>query len=91
MDEHRDLASEQFDVSNDEIDKYVSFSSRVCKNVQGGLDKRRVEPKFIKQYEDASILRYVVKLYETYLAFIPRIEPFYRRPIRSTSRLKYSS
>ena len=33
MDEHKDLASEQFNVSNDEIGKYVLFSSRVCKNV----------------------------------------------------------
>ena len=85
------MSTEQFNVSNDEIDKYVSFSGKVCKNVQGGLDHRREEPKFIKQYEDASNPRCAVKLYETYLAFIPRIEPFYRRPIRSTSRLKYSS
>ena len=91
MDEHRDLASEQFNVSNDEIGKYVSFSGRVSKNVQGGLDHRRVEPKLIKQYEEASNPRCVVKLYETYLALIPRIGPFYRRPIQSTSGLKYSS
>ena len=91
MDVHRDLASEQLNVSNDGIGKYVSFSGRVSKNVQGGLDHRRVEPKFIKQYEEASNPRCVVRLYETYLALIPRIGPFYRRPIQSTSGLKYSS
>ena len=39
MDEHRDLASEQYNVSNDEIGKYmyVLLASRLCKNVQGEL------------------------------------------------------
>ena len=85
------MAFEQTNVSNDEIDKYVSFSGRISKNVQDGLDHRRVEPKFIKQYENASNQRCVVKLYETYLALIPRIGPFYTRPIQSTSGFKYSS
>ena len=46
----------------DLIGQYVLSASRVCKNVQGELDHRRVEPKFIKQYADASNPRCVVKL-----------------------------
>ena len=64
MSEHRDFASEHFNASNDEIGKYVWFSSRVCKNVKGGLDRRHVELKFLKQYADASNPRFVVRFYE---------------------------
>jgi len=53
MDEHRNLAAEQFQVKADTVGKYINFSGRVCKNVQGGLDQRRIEPKLIKHFEQS--------------------------------------
>lgn len=67
MDEHRELEVSQFDIGSDTVGKYVRFHGRISKNTQGGLDRRKLEPKAVTQYADPTNQRCIVKLFEEYL------------------------
>lgn len=81
-DEHRDLHTDQFRLTEENGQKVLTFYGRNSKNVQGGLKQRRVEPKIIRQHEDPTNDRCVVRLFETYLRHIPQGD-FYLRPLPS--------
>jgi integrase len=65
--------------------KYVKYTPRVTKNVQGLLKHRRVEINPIIQYEDRSNPRCLVLLYEKYLSMIPRTGPLYRKSLETVA------
>lgn len=44
-DEHRHLEVGQFTIATNEIGKYLCFTGRSCKNCQGGLHQRKIEPE----------------------------------------------
>ena len=54
MEQHKNCAAEQLKIEFDHENnrKYVKYTPRVTKNVQGGLRHRRVEINPIIQYED---------------------------------------
>lgn len=80
MDEHHALSTDQFEMSEDSVGKYVLFKGRVYKNVQGGLDHRKIELKCIQQYGDPDNPKCVLKLYERYFTAVESGK-FYRRPL----------
>jgi hypothetical protein len=49
-DEHRNLEASQFMISIDETGKHLKFTGRNCKNWQGGLHQRKIDPKELKIY-----------------------------------------
>lgn len=81
-DEHRDLQTDQYRLTDENGQKVLTFYGRNSKNVQGGLKQRKVEPKVIRQHEDLTNDRCVVTLFETYLRHIPKGD-FYLRPLPS--------
>ena len=50
MNEHVSLVAEQYEMGTDKDGEFITFNGRVPKNVQGGLQQRKVEVKTIKQY-----------------------------------------
>ena len=87
MEQHKSCAAEQFEIGFDHEhnSKYIKYTPRVTKNVQGGLKHRRIEINPIVQYEDPVNPRCLVRLYETYLSLIPRTGPLYRKPLESVT------
>jgi len=87
MDSHRQCLAEQFEIGYDHENKrkFIKYTPRLSKNVQGGLKHRRIEIVPIKHYEDESNPRCLVKLYDTYLSLIPGRGSLYRKPLDSTS------
>ncbi|XP_063442151.1 uncharacterized protein LOC134722460 [Mytilus trossulus] len=87
MDEHRDLDVSQYKILIDytQNKRCLKFFGRVSKNVQGGINHRKIEPKQITHWEDTSNPRDIVKLFSTYLKYVPSEGPFYRRPIGKMS------
>ncbi|CAC5389442.1 unnamed protein product [Mytilus coruscus] len=83
MEEHRDLDASQYKIIIDYMQnkRCLKFFGRVSKNVQGGINHRKIEPKQITHWEDTSNPRDIVKLFSTYLNYIPSEGHFYRRPI----------
>ena len=84
MNEHVSLLAEQYEMGADKDGEFITFNGRVSKNVQGGLQQRKVEVKTIKQYAQPLNLRCVVKLFREYLSCIPSTGRFYRKPLAST-------
>ena len=82
-DENRHLDADQFSIESEENgDRFLRFMGRSCKNYQGGLRHRKVEPKDFRIYEDKTRgERCIVSCFEFYLTLIPATGPFYRRPI----------
>ncbi|XP_019637242.1 PREDICTED: zinc finger MYM-type protein 2-like [Branchiostoma belcheri] len=86
MDEHRHLQVEQYAFGVDQTGRYMKFTGRVSKNVQGGLNHRQVDVKSIKQYADNTNPRCVVHLFESYLNALPEKRgSFYRRPLANSN------
>lgn len=84
-DEHRELEVSQFSIGSDENGKYLRFLGRTCKNWQGGLHQRKIEPKDLKIYAKTELgERCAVSIFEFYLSLIPSDGPFYRRPLTGT-------
>lgn len=89
-DEHRQLDVSQFSIGSNENGKYLRFMGRNCKNWQGGLHQRKIEPKDLKIYAKPELEeRCAVSIFEMYLNLIPPEGPFYRRPLPG-SPAKYS-
>ncbi|CAH1242382.1 Hypp6640 [Branchiostoma lanceolatum] len=85
MDEHRNLQAEQFTLGLDKNGRYLLYTGRVSKNVQGGLNHRQVDVKNIRQYAEDANPRCVVNLFVTYLNSLPEKQgSFYRRPLTNT-------
>ncbi|XP_066290479.1 zinc finger MYM-type protein 2-like [Branchiostoma lanceolatum] len=85
MDEHRHLQAEQFTLGLDQNGRYLQYTGRVSKNVQGGLNHRQVDVKNIRQYAEDANPRCVVNLFATYLNSLPEKQgSFYRRPLANT-------
>ena len=82
-DEHRLLEANQFSIENDENgERFLRFLGRSCKNFQGGLHQRKVEPKNLQIYADENRGELcIVSCFELYLSLVPKDGPFYRRPI----------
>ncbi|XP_048750403.2 uncharacterized protein LOC125662277 [Ostrea edulis] len=87
MEQHKSCAAEQFEIGFDHENdrKYVKYTPRVTKNVQGGLKHRKIEIKPIIQYDDPENPRCLVKIYEKYLSLIPRTGHLYRKPLETVS------
>ena len=87
MDEHRDLDASQYKILIDYTQNKLclKFFGRVSKNVHGGINHRKIEPKQITHWEDTCNPRDIVKLFSTYLKYIPSERPFYRRQIGKMS------
>ena len=49
-DEHVNLMFEQYEFGFDNTGEFVIFNDRLSKNVQGGLNHRKVEVKRMKQF-----------------------------------------
>jgi hypothetical protein len=83
VDEHPKLQASQFKIKYDhELQKrYLEYTGRLCKNVQGGLKQRNVEVKQVKHVEEPANPRCLVKLFEKYLSLIPPDGSFYRKPL----------
>lgn len=81
MEWHKNLDAEQYEIKTDPENKlkYIQFTARVSKHIQGGLKHRNVENQIIKQYEQPSNSRCLVKLFSFYLSLISRVGPFYRK------------
>jgi len=77
-DEHRSLTREQFTIGRDEMGRFLRFSGRSSKNVQGGLKQRKVQFKDLKIYSRPELgERCVVDLFNHYFGFVPKEGPFY--------------
>lgn len=87
MEEHRQCVAEQFQIlfDHENNQRYIQYTPRVTKNVQGGLKHRRVEINPIKHYENPANPRCLVRLYDMYLSLIPSRGPLYRKPLESVS------
>ena len=83
MNEHINLSVEPYEFGVDETGDFVKFHGRVSKNVQGGLQQRKVDVKEIKQYAQESNSRCVVKLFREYMKCVPGSGRFYRKPLPS--------
>jgi len=76
-DEHRSLTREQFTIGRDEAGRFLRFSGRSSKNVQGGLKQRKVQFKDLKIYSRPELgERCVVDLFNHYFGFVPKEGPF---------------
>ena len=84
MNEHVNLVVEQYEFGVNETGEFIRFHGRVSKNVQGGLQQRKVDVKDIIQYAQESNPRCVVKLFKEYMRCVPSTGRFYRKPLRST-------
>ena len=83
MDEHVRLTAEQYEFGDDKEGDFITFNGRIVKNVQGGLQQRKVEVKAIKQYAQPSNSRCVVTVLKEYLRCIPSTGRFCRKPLES--------
>ena len=83
MNEHVNLSVEQYEFGGDQTRYFVKFHGRASKNVQGGLQQRKVNVKEIKQYAQECNSRCVVKLFKEYMKCIPGSGRFYRKPLPS--------
>ena len=84
-DEHRSLEIEQFKIARDDSGKYLRFSGRSCKNYQGGLHHRKVEPKDLKIYVKEELCeRCAVSCFEKYMNLLPPKGAFYWKPLGTT-------
>ena len=84
-DEHRKLEVSQFSIGTDSNGKYLRFLGRSCKNFQGGLTQRKLEPKDLKIYSKPELKeKCATSIFEYYLTLIPPEGPFYRRPLPGT-------
>lgn len=72
--------------------KKVTVIYKVCgtcdKNVHGGLNHRKFEPKTITHFEEKENDRCLVKLFSLYMSLISCKGPFYRKPLPNTANLK---
>jgi len=86
MDSHRQCLAAQFKIGCDHKNKrkFIKYTPRLSKNVQGALKHRRIEIVPIKRYEDKFNPRCLV-LYDTCLSLIPGRGSLYRKPLDSTS------
>jgi len=84
MNEHVSLMAEQYEMGADKDGEFITFNGRVSKNVQGGLQQRKVEVKTIKQYAQPLNRLCVVKFFREYFSCIPSTGRFYRKPLPST-------
>ena len=81
-DEHKELEVSQFSIATDERGKFIRYVGRTCKNWQGGLNHRNIEPKDLKIYAKPELgERCAVSLFQYYLSLIPTVGYFYRRPL----------
>ena len=71
MNEHVNLMVEQYEFGKDSQGEFVIFTGRVSKNVQGGLEQRKVDVKSIKHYAQPSNRRCVVRLLKQHMRLIP--------------------
>lgn len=84
MEWHKNLDAEQYEILTEPENKlqYIQFTARVSKNIQRGLKHKNVKKnQIIKHYEQPSNSRCLVKLFSFYLLLIPRVGPFYRKPL----------
>ena len=84
MNEHVNLVVEQYEFGVNETGEFIRFHGRVSKNVQGGLQQRKVDVKDIIQHAQESNPRCVVKLFKEYMKCVPSTGRFYRKPLAST-------
>ncbi|KAI8496541.1 hypothetical protein Bbelb_258400 [Branchiostoma belcheri] len=91
MDEHQRLMMDQYKFGTDNNGRYVEYTGRVSKNVQGGLQQRQVDVKTIKQHASPANPRCVVNLFEQYFRHLPeKSGRFYRRPLAKSEFPKFS-
>ncbi|XP_070554321.1 zinc finger MYM-type protein 2-like [Ptychodera flava] len=92
-DEHSGLTVDQLSFQDDHIGEYVVFHGKPTKTDQGGLYRKPGQQfKTIKHYAQPENPRCVVKLFQTYLSYIPKKGPFYRRPLAKATdgKVKFS-
>ena len=63
MNEHVNLTVERYEFGKDSLGEYIVFTGRVSKNVQGGLEQRKIDVKSIKQYAQLDNPRCVIRLF----------------------------
>ena len=85
-DEHRSLVCEQFQIGQDDKGgKFLNFVGRSSKNVQGGLNQRKVSSKNLKIYAKPNEgSRCIVVIYTIFFDLIPKTGPFYRKPLKGS-------
>ena len=82
--EHHQLMAEQFTFCRDNQGNYVQFEERRVKTNQGGLSRKRFQPRTVAHYEiDSPVCVYRILL--RYLSYINFSGNFYQRPIRTTN------
>ena len=69
--------SKQYEFDDEKDGGFIIFNARIAKNVQGGLQQRKVDVKTIKQYAQPFNSRSVVAVFKEYLTCIPRTGKFY--------------
>ena len=86
FDEHRALTPDQFVVGYDtEIyQEELTYYDKVCKNNPGGIKIRDIKQKVVEQYSEPENPRCIVKLFKTYLEYIPKEGAFYRKAMKFT-------
>ena len=63
----RNLEVSQFTIGTDANGKYLRFFGRNCKNLQGGLMERKIEPKDLKIYSKPELKeRCVTNIFKPY-------------------------
>ena len=81
-DEYKELEVSQFSIATDERGKFIRYVGRTCKNWQGGLHHRNIEPNDLKIYPKPELgERCAVSLFQYYLSLIPTVGYFSRRPL----------
>ena len=83
MNEHVNLIAEQYGFGADKEDDLIIFNARISKNVEGGLHKRKVDIKTVKQYRHPSNCRCVVAVFREYMRCIPSSGISYRKLLSS--------
>ena len=64
INDHVNLMVEQYELGTDQDGKFIRFAVRVCYNIQGGLQQRKVYVKSIKQYAQPRNARCVLNLFK---------------------------
>ncbi|KAK3728970.1 hypothetical protein QZH41_000475 [Actinostola sp. cb2023] len=82
MNEHVNLMAEQYEIGSDREGEFINYTGRqVCKYMQDGVQRRKLEVKVTKHYAQPGNPHCVVNLFKVYMQCIPTAGRFYRKPL----------
>uniref|UniRef100_K1QYV8 Nuclear hormone receptor HR96 n=1 Tax=Magallana gigas TaxID=29159 RepID=K1QYV8_MAGGI len=81
VDEHKTLSVDQFELGQDQKDKFINFTGRANKTYKGGLYQRHVSAKSIKHHFQGEKVYNIYKEYLNLVVVNSKNNQLYRRPL----------